>query len=308
MTEQILWAGYPKSYTPGRARPIQFVTWHYTAGSEGPSSAESGAQYDKTRTDGTSTHYFVDSLGPALQEVPDGDRAHAARFHGNEVGIQIEICGTAQSRAGWLDAVSYPTLVTTAWLTAQLLRRHNLAFHRLTVNETRAAYYNPAGQRPTGINDHNAITLAFPEDQGTHTDMGPDFPWDVAMDLVGKYLSGGVAGMAQMVIHNNDDGKYYLVDGMFRRELRPDQIDPGKISNSGVHQSGLLGPLGNGGAVFNTSGDMDVWGALYPFPVSPAPVTPGDLETISDAAHTGAEAGAREGITGSTFAGTITAS
>jgi len=179
-----IWVGYPRSYTAGRSRPAQFVTLHYTAGSEGPTSAENGAQYDKVRTDGTSTHYFTDSQGPALQEVPDGDRSHAALYHGNQIGIHIEICGTRQTRAQWLDPVSLATLTTTAALTREICIRHGFAMRRLSTAETRAAYFNAAGSRPTGINDHNAITLAFPEDGGTHTDVGPEFPWDVFMPMV----------------------------------------------------------------------------------------------------------------------------
>lgn len=180
----VLWVGYPASYTPGRRRRPQYVTLHYTAGSEGPSSAESGVAYDKIRTDGTSAHYYTDSLGSALQELPEGDRAHTAFFHGNEVGIHIEICGTRQTREQWLDGVSQATLRTTAALVADICRRQGFPPRRLSVEQTRAAYYAAEGQRPVGINDHNAITLAYPEDGGTHTDVGPEFPWDVFMDLV----------------------------------------------------------------------------------------------------------------------------
>jgi len=178
-----IWVGYPRSYTSGRNRPPQFVTLHYTAGSEGPTSAESGANYDQHRTDGTSTHYFTDSEGPALQEVPEGDRSHAALFHGNEIGIHIEICGTVQSRDQWLDPVSYKTLEMTAALTREICLRNGYELRRLTVDETRTAYYGK-DHRPTGINDHNTITLAFPEDGGTHTDVGTEFPWDVFMAMV----------------------------------------------------------------------------------------------------------------------------
>jgi N-acetyl-anhydromuramyl-L-alanine amidase AmpD len=177
-----IWAGYAASYTPGRARPIQFVTLHYTAGSEGPLSAEGGVAYDKRRSDGTSCHYFTDSQGPALQEVPDGDRSHSARWHGNEIGIHIEICGTVQTRAQWLDPVSLATLTTTAELVRELCDRHGLEKRRLTVAETRAAYYGKT--KPTGINDHYSCTYAFPEDGGDHTDVGPEFPWDVFMEMV----------------------------------------------------------------------------------------------------------------------------
>lgn len=200
----ILWVGYPASWTAGRRRKPQVVILHYTAGSEGPTSAEDGAAYDKRRTDGTSTHFFTDSAGPALQEVPDGDRAHTTRFHGNEIGISIEICGTVQTRSQWLDPVSLATLRTTAGLVAILLTRHGLAFRRLTTAEVRRAYYNDPSI--TGIADHNAFTLAFPEDGGTHTDVGAAFPWDVFMGMVGEALNGGEANVKLVQINDGPAG------------------------------------------------------------------------------------------------------
>lgn len=216
----VLWVGYPKSYTKGRTRPPQVVFLHYTAGPEGPTSAEAGAAYDKRRTDGTSTGYFVDSEGPALQEVPDGDRAHTTRYHGNEIGISIEICGTAQTRAQWLDEVSYKTLVTTAGLVALLLTRHGLAFKRLSVAELRRAYYDD--RTITGIADHNTATLAFPEDGGTHTDVGPAFPWDVFMALVADELGGSMAKIVQTDDSSFGKGALWGTGGSGRIRLTAD--------------------------------------------------------------------------------------
>lgn len=184
MNNPMLWVGYPRSYTAGRNRPVQFVTLHYTAGSEGPTSAEGGANYDKNRTDGTSCHAFFDSQGPGLQEVPFGDRSHSAYFHGNEIGVHYEICGTIQTRAQWLDATSMATLRTCAQATYYACEALGLQLRRLSVAETRAAYYGAPGQRPKGINDHATITAAFPEDPGNHTDVGTAFPWDIFMGMV----------------------------------------------------------------------------------------------------------------------------
>lgn len=188
-TNPMLWVGYPNSYTAGRARAVQFVTLHYTAGSEGPTSAEGGANYDKNRTDGTSCHAFFDSQGPGLQEVPFGDRSHSAFFHGNEIGVHFEICGTIQNRAQWLDATSMATLRTCAKAVAYACEALGLEKRRLSVAETRAAYYGKG--RPTGINDHATITAAFPEDGGTHSDVGPEFPWDVFMPMVTNNINPG---------------------------------------------------------------------------------------------------------------------
>jgi hypothetical protein len=182
------WVGYPRGYTTGRNRPVQYVVIHYTAGSEGPTSAEAGAAYDKTRTDGTSTHCFADS-NSVVREVPDTDRAHHARFHGNEIGLGLELCGTAQTRAQWLDAASLPTLRLGAKQTAEWCRDHGLPVRRLSVAQTRAAYYAAPGYRPFGIVGHVDCTEAYPEDSGTHTDPGPEFPWDVFLAMVAEELA-----------------------------------------------------------------------------------------------------------------------
>lgn len=195
MTLTIKWVGPARSYTNGRIRQPRYVTLHYTAGSEGPTSAEAGAAYDRSRTDGTSCHYFTDSQGPALQEVRDEDTAHSALYRGNALGYHIEICGTAQTRAQWLDATSRATLQTTAELVAYLLRKHGLPDRRLTVAETRQAWYAAPEDRHKyeGYNDHGTITRAYPEDGGTHTDVGPNFPWDVFSAMVTQALEGDVA-------------------------------------------------------------------------------------------------------------------
>lgn len=194
------WVGYPKSYTKGRLRPLQLMVWHATAGSEGPSSAENGAAYDKRRTDGTSTNMFVDT-DTALVEVPTKDRAHHARAHGNEIGYGIELCGQAsQSNAQWHDAYSWPMLVLAAREVAAVMLSlgWTAADARwLSVVEVRAAYYAPAAQRPRGMCTHWDITRAFPEDQGSHTDPGNGFPKDEVLAMV-KAAMGAPTGGATM--------------------------------------------------------------------------------------------------------------
>lgn len=208
MALTIKWVGPPASYTPGRARPAQYVTLHYTAGSEGATSAEAGAAYDKRRTDGTSCHYFTDSLGPALQEVKDTDRSHSALWHGNEIGIHIEMCGTAQTRQQWLDPASYATIATTAELVAHLLKAHGFPAKRLTVAETRAAYYGAAGSRPKGYNDHGTVTKAYPEDGGTHTDLGAGFPWDVFEALLADAMGDEMSDLFPRAGDKSEGVKY----------------------------------------------------------------------------------------------------
>jgi len=201
------WVGYPRSYTPGRARPIQYVVIHSTEGSEGPTSAEAGAAYDKRRTDGTSTHLFVDS-DTALREVPDADRAHAARFHGNEIGVQVELCGRAsQTAAQWHDEYSLPMLRLAAVEVAAICREHDIPVRRLTTDEVRAAYYGQV--KPKGICGHVHVTAAYPEDGGSHTDPGPNFPWDEFLDMVRAEMEDDVdaAGLYAILSEDSQAGR-----------------------------------------------------------------------------------------------------
>lgn len=199
------WAGPPRAYTKGRIRPVQYVVIHSTEGSEGINSAEAGVAYDKVRLDGTSTHLFVDADN-ALMEVRYADTAHAARMHGNACGIQVELCGRAgQTAAQWHDAASAPMLRIAAREVAAICREFNLPVRRLSVAEVRAAYYAPAGQRPKGICGHVDVTGAYPEDQGSHTDPGPNFPWSEFLAMVAAELGGSIGGDDDMFYFQLED-------------------------------------------------------------------------------------------------------
>jgi hypothetical protein len=173
----------PRAFGRGRdGKAVRYIVIHYTAGSERPTSAEDGAAYDQRRTDGTSSHYYVDS-NSIVQCVRTTDRANTARHRGNRLGIQYELCGTVQTRAQWLDAASLPTLRLAARQVGRDCRKYGIPVRRLTVAETRRAWSEyPNG--PRGIVGHVDCTHAYPEDGGDHTDPGIAFPWDVFLDLV----------------------------------------------------------------------------------------------------------------------------
>lgn len=173
----------PKAYGRGRdGKAVRYIVIHYTAGSERATSAEDGAAYDARRTDGTSTHYFVDQTG-VVQCVRTTDRANTARSKGNRLGIQYELCGTVQTRAQWLDAASLPTLRNAAKQAARDCKRYGIPVKRLSVTQAREAWTKfPDG--PRGFVGHVDCTYAYPEDGGDHTDPGKDFPWDTFLDMV----------------------------------------------------------------------------------------------------------------------------
>lgn len=167
---------------------VMFSVIHYTAGSERATSAEDGAAYDARRTDGTSCHQFHDQ-NSTVQCVLTKHMAHSARRWGNRLGVQHELCGTAQTRAQWLDAASTGTLKQAARWVAEDCRKYKLPVRRLTVAQTRRAMTEyPNG--PKGIVGHVDCTLAFPEDNGDHTDPGKDFPWDIFLPMVQAELDG----------------------------------------------------------------------------------------------------------------------
>jgi N-acetyl-anhydromuramyl-L-alanine amidase AmpD len=184
-----VWMGPPKSQTSGRkAGQPKVIVIHTTEGSEGPASAEAGAAYDKRRTDGTSTHFFTDS-NSIVQTVYTYNEAHAARAHGNDIGIQIEVCGRAgQTGAQWNDEISAATLERTANICVAIRRKYGQArfpLKRLTPAQVRAGN--------NGFCGHVDITKAFPEDKGTHTDPGSNFPWSWLFNRIAQLEGVNVA-------------------------------------------------------------------------------------------------------------------
>lgn len=156
----------PRSYSPGRPNgPLIWIVWHTTQGSEGLRSAEDGNAYDARRTDGTSTHVFVDA-NSVVQEVNSSDRAHAALSVANNRGYQIELCAKAeQTVAQWADAYSAPMLELAAQHAARVCIKHKIPPRWLNEADVKA-------RRP-GMLTHKNVTdwLA-----GTHVDPGPNFP------------------------------------------------------------------------------------------------------------------------------------
>ncbi len=179
----------PASWTDANRTSVQLIVIHTTEGSEGPSSAEDGAAYDQRRTDGTSCHFFCDS-DSTIQCVRTADIAHAARTQGNRRGIQYELCGRAgQGTAGWADAASQGTLRQAARQCARDAKRWGIPVRHLSVAQV------AAGEK--GFSGHCDITRAFPQDNGTHTDPGPDFPWSLFLDMVRAELDGDGDDMDQ---------------------------------------------------------------------------------------------------------------
>jgi N-acetyl-anhydromuramyl-L-alanine amidase AmpD len=170
----------PKSWDNTNRSSVQLVVIHTTEGSAHSQSAEDGAHYDQNRTDGTSTHYFHDS-DSTIQCVHSADQAHAARTQGNKRGIQHELCTKANS-ANWSDSYHQAMLRRAAKQAARDAEKWGIPVKKLSSNQVASGV--------KGFCGHVDITYAFPQDNGTHTDPGSNFPWSQFLGMVQDELEG----------------------------------------------------------------------------------------------------------------------
>lgn len=174
-------------YAKGRPEgPPRLLVVHYTAGSEGVVQAEAGAAYDSVRPDFVSAHYYADA-DSVVQCVRTTDRAYTAMQSCNQIGIHYELAGTIQTRAQWLDPISRATIRQAARQMARDARKWGIPVRRVQGAQVRTL---------AGICGHVDCTTGYPEDGGTHTDPGTQFPWDVLLaDVLFYYEMGEGEGM-----------------------------------------------------------------------------------------------------------------
>ena len=110
----------------------------------------------KERPVSTAAHYLISDDGDILQMVADEKKCwHANAYNSRSIGIEHE---------GWAKASAFPDalLEASAKVVAALCRKYGLTPDR------------------THVIGHNEVPGA------THTDPGPNWPWDRYMALVAK--------------------------------------------------------------------------------------------------------------------------
>lgn len=184
----------------GGLRPAsQVVVIHAT---DNTASAAAEASYARTRPDKTSAHFYVDD-GQVIQALDTTHEAYGCLYHGNRISVQFELCGRS-------NALSDATLRRAAPVVARVCREFGIPVRHLSADQVRAGVM--------GICGHDAITLAFPEDHGDHTDPGALFPWDRFI----SYVNGIPATTGDRMIvmaHERGSNIDWAGDGIFRYQV-----------------------------------------------------------------------------------------
>lgn len=125
-------------------------------------------------------HEIVDTTVCAITAA-NNERVNGA-VGDNDFAYHICLIGATQTREQWLDKFSSEVIENAAERTAAKCHELQIPPVKLTIAEVRANAF--------GIEDHWDVTRAFGE--GTHTDVGAEFPWDVFMERVAHYYGPGL--------------------------------------------------------------------------------------------------------------------
>lgn len=163
------------------AGPNLWLVLHTSEGGEGHTSAESLGSFMTTPATATNvaSYHAVFDTDRVIPCVPDNVVAYSAGG-GNAQGIHGCFPGKAgQTREQWLDPISRAMINQCArWLCDKSIE-WNIPITRIT----------PAAMQnyQKGIADHYCVTLAFRKTD--HTDVGPNFPWDVLASDINALLA-----------------------------------------------------------------------------------------------------------------------
>ena len=148
---------------------------------EGSSNADQLARWMSKPESGVSYHYTVSmdprDKGVTVCDTVDTDLASWSVLSANNRSINLVFAGSraAWSRQDWLDKAG-KAIDVAGYLAVQDCKKYNIP---LTVIAP------PYTSGRAGITDHNYVTQILRD--GTHTDVGNGFPWDVFTQAVNKY-------------------------------------------------------------------------------------------------------------------------
>jgi N-acetyl-anhydromuramyl-L-alanine amidase AmpD len=149
---------------------------------EGDGNADSLARFLGNGANQVSYHYTVDNGGTVV-DVVDTDLASWSVLSANNRSINLCFAGSraAWNRQQWLDNMGR-AIDIAAYLCVQDCKKYGIAMNVITP---------PYNANPPGISDHRYVTQHLKD--GTHTDVGDGFPWDMFAAAVAKYSGAAPA-------------------------------------------------------------------------------------------------------------------
>ncbi|WP_336513511.1 N-acetylmuramoyl-L-alanine amidase [Mycolicibacterium fortuitum] len=162
----------------GRGAKVDCFLIHTQEGGGGDAAAENLAKWFQN-SNGVSYHYTISQAsdgGVTVVDCVDTDRASWSVLSAN--GRSINLC-FAGARAGWSREQwmkQAKAIDVAAYLAVQDAKKYGFAPKVIAP---------PYTGRIPGISDHRYVTQILGD--GTHTDVGDNFPWDVFTAAVAKY-------------------------------------------------------------------------------------------------------------------------
>lgn len=172
------WVTSPCCQSRGSAKVDLFLL-HTQEGGGGDDAADDLAHYLANPANQVSYHYTISQAsdgGVTVCDVVDTDLASWSVLSANNRSINLCFAGSRASwnRDQWLRQAK--AIDVAAYLAVQDCKKYGIAPRVLSP---------PYTSDPPGISDHHYVTQWLKD--GTHTDVGPNFPWDVFAAAVAKY-------------------------------------------------------------------------------------------------------------------------
>lgn len=163
-------------------RKIDLFLLHTQEGGGGNAAAENLANYLANPANQVSYHYTISQAadgGVTVVDVVDTDLASWSVLSANPRSINLCFAGSRAdwTRDQWLKQAN--AIDVAAYLAIQDCKKYNFSSRVLDP---------PYVSDPPGISDHKYVTQWLKD--GTHTDVGDNFPWDVFKAAVQKYATG----------------------------------------------------------------------------------------------------------------------
>jgi hypothetical protein len=182
-----------------------------------------------------SSHAGIDDH--AIEQYLPYDRSAWTMLSANPISDQAELCGfAAWTRAQWLDEHRGMVNFAAQWIRDRCLAR-GIPIRKLSPAQVAAG--------EAGVCGHWDWTVGMRD--GTHTDPGPGFPWDVVIATAGGTGGGSTPSSTEgMLMALSDAEQREILDGI--RRLKPGVQLPARSANARFSIDDQYGHTMNGEA------------------------------------------------------------